>query len=94
MRMREPEAAEHEDGEQRRICERDYLYGVGPLRILVTHVPHEIAIPGLEWVALLGVQMRWDGADERHRWVLVRMAALRANPSDRSTHPGQDDRSG
>jgi hypothetical protein len=60
-----------------RIPEGHYCYGTGELVLRVTVVdpnPH----PGLEWLRVQGVEVRWDGSDGDRRDVLVRVAALPA----------------
>ncbi|MEV1285919.1 hypothetical protein [Micromonospora sp. NPDC049679] len=64
-------------GDVIRISEADYCYGRGELHLRVTHVPAGADLPGLEWINLLGVELRWDGTDGRHRQALIRVAALR-----------------
>jgi hypothetical protein len=57
------------------IPEEHYCYGTGPLALRVTEVdehPH----PSLEWLAVRGVEVRWDGSDGDPREVLVRVSAL------------------
>jgi hypothetical protein len=57
------------------IPEQHYLYGTGELILRVTAVP--VVLPrGAEWVAVRGVEVRWDGRDGPAREVLVRVAAL------------------
>jgi hypothetical protein len=71
------------------IPEADYCYGRGELHLRVTHVPRGVDLPGLEWVGLLGVELRYGGRDGAHRYALIRVAALRANPPQRPPRPPQ-----
>jgi hypothetical protein len=56
------------------IPEAHYCYGTGPLRLRVTQV-EENPPPGVEWLRVKGVEIRWDGTDGDDRDVLVRVAA-------------------
>jgi hypothetical protein len=67
----------------------DYCYGVGPLRMRVTHVPEEINHPGLEWVRIMGVEVTRHDVDGRHRIVTVRVAALRGLTTSHRRKTGQ-----
>jgi hypothetical protein len=67
-------------GDVIRIPEAHYLYGVGVLTMRVTAEADLDRHPGLEWIRLRGVQIRWDGSDGDNRDVLVRVAALLARP--------------
>jgi hypothetical protein len=64
-------------GDVIKVGEADYRYGTGELHMRVTHVPKEIDTRGLEWVQLMGVEIRWDGSDGKHRNAWVRVAGLR-----------------
>ncbi len=56
------------------IAERDYLYGVGPIRLRVdVPVP---AHPNLEWVTVHGTRLLADGRQTHRVSVLVRVAAI------------------
>lgn len=70
-------------GDVIRIPEADYCNGRGELHMRVTHVPRGADLPRLEWIGLLGVELRYDGRDGAHRYALVRVAALRAHPPRR-----------
>jgi hypothetical protein len=59
------------------IKEKDYLYGTGDLRLRVVHAADN-RHPMVEWIRMVGVQIRWDGSDGEGRDVLVRATALRA----------------
>ena len=60
------------------IAEEHYLYGTGVLRMRVTAVRSDLVRhPGLQWIRLLGVELRWDGSEGSEREVLVRVGALR-----------------
>jgi hypothetical protein len=60
------------------VAEEHYLYGTGVLRMRVTAVRSDpVRHPGLEWIRLRGVEIRWDGSDGPEREVLVRLKALR-----------------
>ena len=59
------------------IDEADYCYGIGPLRLRVTAIGAPRGqVQGLEWLGVVGVEIRWNGAEGGHRSVLVRTAAL------------------
>ena len=59
------------------IEEADYCYGIGPLRIRVTAIGAPRGqVRGPEWLGVVGVEIRWNGAEGAHRSVLVRTAAL------------------
>jgi hypothetical protein len=63
-----------------RISQADSCYGRDELHMRVTHVLKGANTPGLEWLGLIGVEIRHDGSDGQHRHALVRVAALRSNP--------------
>lgn len=64
-----------EPGQVIEIGEADYCYGVGTLKLRVTRVaPNQH--PGLEWLRVIGTEVRWDGKDGDPRDVLVRVSAL------------------
>ncbi len=69
------------------LAEPDYRYGVGPLRLRVERVDrrHPTTYEGETWFPVEGVQLRADGAELRHRAVLVRAARLVAPPPHRTT---------
>lgn len=57
------------------IPEEHYCYGVGPLKMRVTRVEQNPP-PGVEWLRVLGVEIRWNGEDGPMRDVLVRVSAF------------------
>lgn len=64
-------------GDVVRVPEAHYLYGTGVLTMRVTAVGADLAkYPGLEWVGLKGVEIRWDGSDGDEREALVRVGIL------------------
>jgi hypothetical protein len=70
-------------GEVITVPEGDYQLGRGTLRLRVVHVPQLGGDPRYQtWIQLMGVEVGADGVDGRHRTVLVRVAALEANPPD------------
>lgn len=62
------------------IAEADYCYGVGTLRLRVVHCTADLLqLPELEWVRIVGREIRWDGSEaDRDREVVVRVSALPA----------------
>jgi hypothetical protein len=72
-------------GDTLRIPEADYCYGYGVLTLRVTAVDATaVQLPALEWVWVRGIEIRWNGAENGERRVLVRVSAL-GNP------PNHDD---
>ena len=68
------------------LAEPDYRYGVGPLRLRVERVDRRnpTTYEGEVWLPVEGVQLRADGAELRHRAVLVKAARLVVPPMDRT----------
>ena len=68
------------------LAEADYRYGLGPLRLRVDSVDrrHPATYEGEVWFPVEGVQLRADGAQLRHRTVLVRAARLVVPPQERN----------
>lgn len=63
-------------GEVLQLGEDDYKFGVGTLTLRVSAALRvERHADGL-WLAVRGVEIRWDGTDGKTRDVLVRMTAL------------------
>jgi hypothetical protein len=67
------------------IPEEHYLYGTGDLTLRLARVGE--LVPGQEWVAVRGVEIRWDGRDGPRREVLVRVAALPRIAADTTGRP-------
>jgi hypothetical protein len=59
------------------VGEHDYLFGVGPVEIVVRHVQRVVWYADEEWVELTVVQVMTCGATVG-RFIAVRVAALRA----------------
>jgi hypothetical protein len=61
------------------IAERDYMYGVGDLRLRVETVDrtHPVAYDGEPWYRVIGIEVRRDGLELGRRDVLVRGRTLR-----------------
>ena len=60
-----------------RVPEAHYLYGAGTLTMRVTGIDADLVRhPALEWIRLVGVGIRHDGAEGGVRDVMVRVAAL------------------
>lgn len=57
------------------IKEEDYCYGEGVLKLKVTRVAAN-QHPDLEWLRIIGVEIRWNGEEGDPRDVLVRTSAL------------------
>lgn len=65
-------------GDEITVAEADYCYGVGMLRMRITGVKtRDLAIRGLEWVQLEGIEIMRGGREGRPRFALVRVTALR-----------------
>lgn len=58
--------------------EPDYLYGTGPLRLRLATPLDTQRLARLEWVRLIGDEIRWNGEIEPNRDVNVRVSAIRA----------------
>jgi len=65
-------------GDVFRLAEPDYRFGVGTIRLRVTHVGSTWLIDGEPWINLRGMELRADGSDFGMRYALVRVAALSA----------------
>ena len=68
-------------GQVLRLAEEDYRFGIGPLTLRVTGLLHVQELSDGPWLYLRGVTIRWDGSEGEPRQVLVRLAALRRDPS-------------
>lgn len=58
--------------------EPDYLYGVGPLRLRLATPLDTQRLAQVEWVRLIGDEIRWNGEIEPNRDVMVLVSAIRA----------------
>ncbi|HEX8346069.1 MAG TPA: hypothetical protein VF657_15220 [Actinoplanes sp.] len=60
------------------LAEPDYLYGTGPLRLRLATPLDTQRLAQLEWVRLIGDEIRWNGEITPGRDVNVRVSAIRA----------------
>lgn len=60
------------------VAENNYMYGQGPLTMIVTAVHEKMQVGGVTWVVVSGLEVGWDGQRMLRPWVMVRASALRA----------------
>lgn len=58
------------------MAERDYIFGAGPLRLLVTHIPDDQGTLGDGWMCLHGIEIDGRGVEVQGRRVMVRVTAI------------------
>jgi hypothetical protein len=83
-----PSAPSVQVGDVLRLAEEDYKYGSGLLILRVTAVLDAMILNDGPWIALRGVQIRYDHTDSPERPALVRYLAL---PSARRPRPSASD---
>jgi hypothetical protein len=56
--------------------ETDYIFGAGPLKLRVTHIPDEHETLGGGWMCLHGREIDWRGVEIQSRKVMVRVPVI------------------
>jgi hypothetical protein len=56
--------------------ETDYIFGAGPLKLRVMHIPDEHETLGGGWMCLHGREIDWRGVEIQSRKVMVRVPVI------------------